>query len=193
MKKIITILMLSCFQSLYAQQGPALQPASRSLEAPLIYAAVIGKPMPAFSASSGDRLVSNNDLKGKVVYINFWFSACPPCITEIEQLNILAAKYLNDPSVIFLSITYDDDADIVAAKAKYNIAYDVYRLNRTECNELINNGGYPTNIILNADGEVVYMHAGGSTNKEKNESFYSNEIYPVIERERELYQASVTR
>ncbi|MDP5082326.1 MAG: TlpA family protein disulfide reductase, partial [Winogradskyella sp.] len=44
--------------------------------------------------------------KGKVVFINFWATWCPPCIAEMPSLQALYQDY-ND-KVIFLFITSDD-------------------------------------------------------------------------------------
>src|SRR4051812_1290046 len=38
------------------------------------------------------------DLKGKVVFINFWATWCPPCIAEMPSINGLYEKLKNNPN-----------------------------------------------------------------------------------------------
>jgi thiol-disulfide isomerase/thioredoxin len=56
-------------------------------------AALTGKPYPGFFALAGNKEISNISLKGKVVFINFWFASCAPCIAEMEDLNKLYNKF----------------------------------------------------------------------------------------------------
>ena len=49
---------------------------------------MLGKEIPAFEATTlNERVINNASLKNKVVVINFWFIACPPCIAELGGLN----------------------------------------------------------------------------------------------------------
>ena len=54
-------------------------------------AKISGKKFPEFNISStaGQRSFSNNDLANKVVFVNFWFTNCPPCMAEMKALNQL--------------------------------------------------------------------------------------------------------
>ena len=53
-----------------------------------------------------------NDLVGKIVVINFWFIACPPCRYEIPELNRIVRKYQSNKEVIFIAIGLDHIDDI---------------------------------------------------------------------------------
>ncbi len=55
---------------------------------------LIGCKAPDFNVKKNDgESLKLNDLKGKVVVINFWFEACPPCIAELPALNQLREDY----------------------------------------------------------------------------------------------------
>ena len=41
------------------------------------------------------------DLKGKVVFINFWATWCPPCIAEMPSIQKLYDKYKDNPEIAF--------------------------------------------------------------------------------------------
>jgi uncharacterized protein (TIGR03435 family) len=53
------------------------------------------------------------DLRGKVVVLEFWATWCAPCIAAIPHLNELAEKLADQP-VVFISITRDDDREVLA-------------------------------------------------------------------------------
>lgn len=49
---------------------------------------------PSFSyVDVNDQQVSTADLKGKVVFINFWATWCPPCRAEMPSLNVLYNEF----------------------------------------------------------------------------------------------------
>jgi thiol-disulfide isomerase/thioredoxin len=51
---------------------------------------------PTFMLSEiGGETYSSDDLKGKVVLLNFWATWCPPCVEELPSLNRLQERYRN--------------------------------------------------------------------------------------------------
>lgn len=53
--------------------------------------------------------VSLSQLKGKVIYVDLWATWCGPCLAEMPKLDEIKAKYRDNPNVVFLSISIDDD------------------------------------------------------------------------------------
>ncbi|MEM8522016.1 TlpA disulfide reductase family protein [Flavobacterium sp. PL12] len=49
--------------------------------------------------------VSLEEFKGKIIFINFWATWCPPCIAEMPSLQKLYNDYQN--KVVFLFVTTD--------------------------------------------------------------------------------------
>jgi thiol-disulfide isomerase/thioredoxin len=47
------------------------------------------------------------EFKGKVVYVDFWASWCPPCRGEMPFSKQLHEKYKDNKDVVFLYITFD--------------------------------------------------------------------------------------
>jgi thiol-disulfide isomerase/thioredoxin len=73
---------------------------------------LIGKEAFPFSATdiSGNNY-SLDELKGKVIVINFWFVECKPCVMEMPELNKLVEKHKNK-EVVFLGFANNDKPKI---------------------------------------------------------------------------------
>lgn len=139
-----------------------------------------GQKLPDFAIiKTGELIFSNKNFEKKVVFINFWFAACKPCISEIEGLNKMYNLLKDKPDFTFISFTFDPEETISSLIKKYNIQYRVIHLDRNECNRLNFNSGYPTNIILSKDGNIKFFMAGGTS---LSESTYMvlNLFYPKI-------------
>jgi peroxiredoxin len=69
---------------------------------------------PDFTLSTVDgKKVSLADYRGKVLFINFWATWCPPCIEEMPSMRRFHAKLKDDPRFAFLAISADDGWDPV--------------------------------------------------------------------------------
>ncbi len=67
----------------------------------------VGKPFElAFTDALSGEQITNEDLKGKVVVIDFWATWCGPCIAEMPTMKKLYAEY-KDKGVEFVGISLD--------------------------------------------------------------------------------------
>src|SRR5690349_10846086 len=72
-----------------------------------------GKVLPPFLARDlNGNTVTLETLRGKVVYLNFWFLSCAPCIAEIPNLNRLYENTKNLPGFAFYTITYEPEEQV---------------------------------------------------------------------------------
>ncbi|MCR5886401.1 TlpA family protein disulfide reductase [Hymenobacter sp. J193] len=70
-----------------------------------------GQPAPAFSLRSAQgKSVTLADFKGKVVYLDFWYSSCRPCLAEAPAAEKLKKQFLGR-DVVFLYISVDRKAE----------------------------------------------------------------------------------
>jgi thiol-disulfide isomerase/thioredoxin len=103
---------------------------------------------------------STASLKGKVVFVNFWASWCPPCRAETPSLNELYNKLKDEDRFVFLFLNEDDDKmkakqyldknrfDIPLASRSGNVPTEIF------------SGTLPTTIVLNKEGKIVLQHTG---------------------------------
>lgn len=103
------------------------------------------------------------DLEGKVVVLNFWFIGCPPCRAEIPELNQLALKYANDPDVVFIAIGLDYKSEIKKFTETNPFGYHLVEDGRLYA-DLYKINLYPTNVVLNKQGQVVFHASGFGSN-----------------------------
>ena len=93
-----------------------------------------------------------SDLQGKIVVLNFWFTQCAPCIEELPELNALIEKYKDEPTVVFLSITYDPKYKVEKFLIKHPFRYPV-AAGQKALDDQYGIAGYPTNMV-----PVSYTH-----------------------------------
>ncbi|HRI25040.1 MAG TPA: TlpA disulfide reductase family protein [Ferruginibacter sp.] len=130
--------------------------------------------------SSGATSFSNANLAGKVVFVNFWFAGCPPCISELEGFNRLYDTLENNRDFMFLSFTFDPDSTTQNLKDRYGIKYHVFHIERTECYRLNFNMGFPASFVLDKKGVVRYCKVGGHVDIPKSTNAIFADIYPKI-------------
>lgn len=98
-------------------------------------------------------------LRGKIVVMNFWATWCGPCLTEMPLFEKTMAKYKDDPNVVFLAVSTDEDRELVPPhlkqyKINLPIVYSDY------INDFFSVNSIPTTIILDRNGEVAFRQAG---------------------------------
>lgn len=143
----------------------------------------INKPFPQFSIKANTKECSNKTLKGKVVFINFWFAACAPCMAEMDELNKLFEHFKQAKNFEFVSFTFESSNEIQLIKKKYNLHYNIFSISQDECYRLNNNNGFPTSIVLDSAGTVKYIHSGDRLNKKEIKSYFTSKVYPLISKE----------
>ena len=124
--------------------------------------------MPAFLVNDLDgKAVSTAAWKGKVVFINFWATWCPPCRAEIPVLIDLANRYKDRLQIVGVSVDDGDPADVKQFVKEAGINYPVVMADRAIVAEYGGVAALPTLFVVNPDGNVVQKHEG----------LYSNALY----------------
>lgn len=101
-------------------------------------------------------------LKGKVVFINFWASWCPPCIAEMPSINALHDRFRGNDHIVFLMVDVDgndEKSDKFMKKHQYDLK--VVRA-ASEIAPVFMQGTIPTTIILDREGKMVFKQEGAA-------------------------------
>lgn len=106
---------------------------------------------------------SFNELKGeKLTIIDFWATWCKPCNKAIPELNKIYTEYKNK-GVNVIGINCDGPRSIakVAPLSKtLQIEYPVLIDMNIQLMAELNLSAYPTLIIANSSGKIVWIHEG---------------------------------
>lgn len=101
-------------------------------------------------------------LKGKVVFVNFWATWCPPCIGEMSSINTLYEKYKNHKNVVFIMADVDGTMEkSVKFMKKKGYALPVHVPASSMPKEYFA-GSMPTTIILDKEGRLSFHHVGAA-------------------------------
>ncbi len=134
---------------------------------------------------NGD-IVSLNDLKGKVILLNFWATWCPPCRKEIPDFIKLYDKY-NKDGLEIVGVTLNSGAlkdvqtFVKQNKMNYPILTDIdgqeTQMTAMKYGKAVNQPitGVPTSFIIDRDGYIVKMYIGP-----RSEQVFYNDLKPYI-------------
>lgn len=100
------------------------------------------------------------DLKGKVIFLNFWATWCPPCRAEMPSINKLYTTFKTDKNVVFLFVDADGDFK-KSAKFMADRQYElpVYAF-ASEIPGQIFESAIPTTVIFDRQGRLSFRHEG---------------------------------
>jgi len=100
------------------------------------------------------------DLRGKVVYLDFWASWCDPCRKSFPWMNEMQARYA-DKDVVIIAVNVDKETAaarkfLAEYPAGFTVAYDpegstaaVYQVK-----------GMPSSYLIDRDGNLQASHIG---------------------------------
>ncbi len=97
--------------------------------------------------------------KGKVTFISYWATWCPPCIAEIPSLEELYADYGNKVNFLFITNEEADKVQKFLEKKELNIPAVLPRMNTPE--QLFEKS-IPTNYIIDKKGNIVLKEQGAA-------------------------------
>jgi cytochrome c biogenesis protein CcmG/thiol:disulfide interchange protein DsbE len=105
--------------------------------------------------------VKLSDYSGKLIFVNFWATWCPPCRAEIPGFIKMYDQY-KDQGLVILGISTDRDGKEVVKKFvdKNKVNYPILLYNMEVIRAYGGITGIPTTFIVNQMGEIVNKFVG---------------------------------
>ncbi|WP_445386275.1 TlpA family protein disulfide reductase [Robiginitalea sp. IMCC44478] len=95
--------------------------------------------------------------KGKVAFLSYWATWCPPCLAELPSIQVLYSRY--GDRIEFVLITNEDPEVVSRFLDKKNYDLPVY-LPRMNPPEVLSERSIPTNYIIDAKGKILVKEQG---------------------------------
>lgn len=120
----------------------------------------VGQPAPAFDLPGAGKPVRLAEMKGKVVYLDFWASWCAPCKQSFPWMNEMQAKYgAQGLQVVGVSVDAkrsDAEEFLKGTPAQFTVAFDT----KGESPKTYAIKGMPSSFLIGPDGRVLLAHTG---------------------------------
>lgn len=114
-----------------------------------------------FTALDGGE-IRIGDLRGRVVLLDFWFSACVPCRNALPKMRSLHKKYGED-ELVMIGISIDQDREVLE---KFIVDEDMSWTHVWDPQRAVARAfgvaSYPSFLVLDHEGRPVYLDSGWS-------------------------------
>jgi len=109
---------------------------------------------------------TKENLKGKVVVMDFWFTGCKGCVQMVPALSRIEDLFKEDTNVVFLSVSIDENRDrwlqsIRQKKYTTGNGKNLYTGGQGSNHHIIRNFGvesYPSIFVMNDRGNLIYHY-----------------------------------
>jgi thiol-disulfide isomerase/thioredoxin len=122
--------------------------------------AVAAETAPNFALPTDKGTLTLADLKGKVVYLDFWASWCPPCRKSFPWMNEMESRYARQGLAV-VAVNVDKNPTLAAkfldeVPAHFAVAYD----QQGTVAESYHVPGMPSSFIIDRSGKIRTVHIG---------------------------------
>ncbi len=119
----------------------------------------LGKQAVEFSVSDiKGKTFSLDELKGKVIVLNFWFIECKPCVMEMPELNKLVEKF-KGKEIVFIGFASSDKAKLQKFLSSNKFLYNIIPDSQTVA-ENYDVRMFPTHIVIDRESLIRYYTVG---------------------------------
>lgn len=128
---------------------------------------LLGTTVPDLQLTDIDGVTHNlADYRGSVIYLNFWFVGCPPCMGEIPDINRFYTTF-KDSSFLLISLALNDSMQLrkfLAGKYLHPPEPVLYPIvpNAKAISSQLAVTGYPTSLFIDKKGIIRLVASGGT-------------------------------
>jgi len=120
----------------------------------------------SFTTSEGE-YISLEDLKGKVVLLDFWGTWCPPCVESVPALRNLNQKFTKKGPFVMIGVSTDSDEHVWRAfTAKEKMVWPQFLDRDRQVSQAFGVRSFPTYIVLDHEGIIRFRTTGASFERE---------------------------
>jgi peroxiredoxin len=125
---------------------------------------LLDKSAPVFTLSTLDgEVVSLADYRGRVVFVNFWWSGCPPCVEELPTFQQFASEQSTTGAVVLAVNVGEEPAQIQEFLSENDIVMNNVPILLDTNYAVLRKYGvsvFPTTYIVNPDGVLSKVKFG---------------------------------
>lgn len=122
--------------------------------------ALASQPAPLINLPGVTGTVQSAELKGKVIYVDFWASWCKPCKQSFPWLNSMQARYGNQGlEIIAINLDQQQNAAnefLQALPPQFTVAFDP----SGKTAEQFHVQGMPSSYLIDRQGNMRAVHMG---------------------------------
>jgi|GEM_PF-1435309 len=128
------------------------------------------------------QIIRLEDLKGKVIVMDFWFTGCKGCVGMAEALKTILPIYKSNPKIVFVTVSSDRSKSMWANSLKKEIYTSQSEINLLAGMDLgspiikhYNIKEFPTLIIISKEGKILSaVPPDPRVNADKFKNFINN-------------------
>ncbi|GEO08527.1 TlpA family protein disulfide reductase [Segetibacter aerophilus] len=155
---ILTIVSSSCFCQKQHRRYDSLI---------AVYSYLYNQPFPELELEdTSGALIKISSFTGKTVYVDFWFTTCPPCLHEVPYSKALQEYFKKDTNIVFVSICIEEinrkpDWKKMIQEQEMQGVHLFYARNRPQKINLLRRYeiAFPTYLLLNKEMRVIGYNA----------------------------------
>ncbi len=122
----------------------------------------------SFTTSEGE-YIALEDLRGKVVVLDFWGTWCPPCVASVPSLRSLHKRFVKEPSFMLIGISSDSEEDVWRTfTSKEKMVWPQYLDRDRKVQRAFGVRAFPTYIVIDHEGIVRFRTSGMTWEKAAN-------------------------
>lgn len=97
-----------------------------------------------------------SDFKGKVLFVNFWATWCPPCVAEMPSIQELYEQYKNNDSIAFVLATNDPVSKVKKFLEDRDFDLPIYLMASNVPEEFFSKS-IPATFLVDKSGKIVMI------------------------------------